>query len=325
MELQKLLDYSPNDKLVTWAEMYGLISPIHFDWKPWLPVGFLTILASASGEGKSALALRIGGTFIKNLPWPDKIPYKRDPGLVLWCEAESAQALNLSRAKDWGYPMDRLITPFNEPFIDLCLEDSDHQKIILEKAAHPDIRLIVVDSLSGSNRKRESTDEIKSIAMWLAQMARDTNKPVLVTHHLRKQGMGDGDTITLDRVRGSSTIVQFARVIWALDAPDPRTPEVKRLSVIKNNLARFPQPIGMVIDDAGVTFTDAPSKPRDETQLDRACDLLQALLADGPQKTTMIQSECTNAGISWRTVCDAKKKLSIRADKESDGWYWGLP
>lgn len=103
-----------------------------------------------------------------------------------------------------------------------------------------DVCLGVVDSLWGTSQGNDRDAEIGLTTKWLAQQARDTGKPILLSHHLRKRGMFDLDEITLDRVRGSSTIVQTARLVWALDAPHPDAPERKRLSVIKPNLAAFP-------------------------------------------------------------------------------------
>ena len=52
------------------------------------------------------------------------------------------------------------------------------------------------------------------------RLARDTGKPVLCTHHLRKKGLQDGEAVTLDRLRGSSATVQTARLVWAEEAAE---------------------------------------------------------------------------------------------------------
>jgi hypothetical protein len=76
--------------------------------------------------------------------------------------------------------------------------------------------------------------------------------------------------------------VQAARVVWALDEPDPYQPEVKRICEIKNNLAVFPEPLGMWINNEGVFFRDAPEKPEAESQADKAADIILALLQGEP-------------------------------------------
>ncbi len=99
---------------------------------------------------------------------------------------------------------------------------------------------------------------------------------------------------------------------------------IKRLSVIKSNLARFPERIGLTIDDQGVKFGIAPEPPRVETVTDKAADLLMALLSDEPMRATVIEDEFKQAGISWKTANIAKKKLGISAIRKADGWYWSL-
>jgi putative DNA primase/helicase len=316
---------APESLLTTWQDMEGLIGPISFDWKPWLPVGLLTILASEAGIGKSALALRIAGSYILGLPWPDNTPFSGELGAVLWCESEAAQAVNLDRAKTWGYPIEKFYNPLSDPFGDVNLDEAEHKEAIINKAGLPEVRFIVVDSLSGTNSRKESATEIKGITEWLARLARDIQKPLLLTHHLRKKGIIDTDEITLDRIRGSSAIVQAARVIWTLDIPDISWKDNKRLQVVKNNLARFPSPVGMMISESGVEFGDAPEAPKDETLTDKAADLLLALLNKEPVRAVDIKDETEQAGISWRTVNNAKKKLNIVAVKKGDSWYWSLP
>ena len=108
--------------------------------------------------------------------------------------------------------------------LERSFRDIEHQQALLEAAFRDDIRLIVVDSLRGAHRGRENDSDLISLVGWLAAMARDTGKPVLLTHHLRKRSQGEGEEVTLDRIRGTSAILQPARVVWALDRPDPTDP-----------------------------------------------------------------------------------------------------
>ncbi|MCE5209882.1 MAG: AAA family ATPase [Chloroflexi bacterium] len=315
---------NPSKKITTWADIENQIGPITFDWKPWLPAGLLSIVASDAGIGKSALALRLAGCYTDNLPWPDGTSYLPTGGTVLWCEAEAAQAVNFNRAKKWNLSLNRIITPFTDGLLDVNLDNKIHMAIVTEKAMLPGVRFIVVDSLSGSNNRKEKDSEIKQVTEFLARLARDSEKPILLTHHLRKRGLMDGDTVNLDQVRGSSAIVQAARVVWALDKPNRNSSKI-RLSMIKNNLTRFADPIGLEITEDGVTFGDAPSEPKDETVTDRAADLLIALLSRGPLPQSEIEQEFKGAGISNATMYRAKNKLHIVSKREGTRWLWGLP
>jgi len=312
----------------TWADMDSLLAPVAFDWQSWLAPGFLHMLVAASGEGKSNLVLRIAATYMRGWPWPDGTPYTGETGRVLWCEAEAAQAMNVERAKAWGLPTEDILSPMSNPLDDVNLFDAEHLASITAIAHRDDVRLIVVDSLSAACGGREKAEEQMPVVLWLAALARNTGKPVMVLHHLRKRGMFDsGAGVGLDRVRGSTVIVQLARLVWAIDTPDPNSAEHKRLSVIKSNLAKYPDALGLRIDENGLTFDDAPTTPKPETQIDKAMELLLALLQYRAVPTGELEEEAKGAGISWDTMKRAKEKLGIiaRRDGKAGKWYWALP
>ncbi|HUW14576.1 MAG TPA: AAA family ATPase [Anaerolineae bacterium] len=310
----------------TWAHLDQHLPSIEWEWQGWLPRGLLTLIVGAPGEGKSALALALAGCVIQGACWPDGVAID-EPGLVVWCETESAQAVNLNRARSWGLPLDRILMPRAERLLDTIQLDTAAGWEALETVCHrPGVRLVVVDSLSGAHRGDENSAELRNLLTSLANLAQGTGLALLVVHHLRKKGLFDSGKIDLDRVRGSSVIVQWARVVLAIDRPNPEhEPDSVRLSQIKNNLARYPQPLGFEISEIGVGFGEAPEPPRIETQLDKSCDLLLALLADGPLPANDLFEEGEGAGLSKITLKRAKKKLGIVALRQDNRWLWSLP
>lgn len=312
----------------TWADLEQVIAPISWAWPGWLPNGLLTMVAADSGTGKSALCLRLAACFIRGEPWPDGTPYDGDTGRVLWCEAEAAQAVNLERAKEWGLPMNAFQSPLANPLDDLHLDDPAHRDAMAAWAHQPDIKFVVLDSFSGSHSYDETSSEARELVKWLAELCRNSGKPIALIHHLRKRGTFDtGEEVTLDRVRGGSALVQTARVVWALDIPNPTDKEHKRLSVIKNNLARFSESIGLRIASTGVAFGNAPAIPHKETLQDRAEDLLLAILnqGNGRRLASEIIEELEQAGISKHAGYRAKDTLNLVSFKDGSRWYWALP
>jgi putative DNA primase/helicase len=316
-----------NGKIIlsTFADMVNLIGSITWSWDKWLPCGVLTILAGEPGSGKSSLALRVAACFLRGDPWPDGTPFTGDPGAVIWCEAEAGQAMNLQRAKAWRLPLDQLYTAAINPLEDFSLTNETQLSALRKRAELQEVKLIVVDSLSGADSRAEKSSEDASSVKWLAELARDLSKPILLTHHLRKRGMFDGDSVDIDRLRGSSAIVQTARLVWALDTPDPQAKAWKRLQVVKSNLAAFPEPLGLTVDANGIHFGLAPSQPKPESALDRAIDLLRALLQNEPKAADEIYTEFDGAGISEATMKRAKEKLGIVSRKDKTGWTWAMP
>lgn len=328
-ELQNLHDWkaaaAEHYVVRTWSDMSEVLGPITWAWQDWLPNGMLTILAGETGMGKSILALRIAACFLQSDPWPDKKAFAGETGAVLWCEAESAQALNLERAHKWELPMDKIYTPLDDPLEDIKLDNPDHWSAICAKAMLPEVKLIVVDSLRGANAQDENSSETMTVVQRLAALARDTGKPIMLLHHLRKKNLFDGEGVGLERLRGSSAIVQTARLVWALDRPDPQALNWDRLQQIKNNMAKFPEPIGLTIEDGVIKFGLSPEAPKVETIADKAVDLLMALLADEPMEASKIEDEFKQVGISWRSATRAKEKLGISSIRKNGIWIWSLP
>ncbi len=308
-----------------WSKIGDILGPIAWDWPGYLPRGFVTMLVAEVGAGKSALALRVAGSYLRGDQWPDGTAFAGDLGYALWLECEGAQAMNLSRARAWGLPIDKILTAGKDPLADVQL-DTPHGQDLVVNATNPRVRLIILDSLRASHTGDENSSESISILKFLSELARDKKIPVLVCHHLRKKGLQDtGDGISLDRVRGSSALLQLARIVWALDCPDPARPQRRRLSVIKSNLGKFPPPIGFEISDSGITFADAPHAPKTETLTDRAGDLLLSLLAHGPKRATELQAEIEQSGLSWKMAQRAKSERGILSVRKDGVWLWSLP
>jgi hypothetical protein len=307
-----------------WADLEGILGPVEWDWPGWIAKGFQTMVTSYAGEGKSNLILHIAKTYLTGCPWPDGIEFTGDPGKVLWCETESAQALNYARAIEWGLPVESILTPLADPLEDVSLDDTDHQAAILRVGQHPEVKAIIVDSLSGGTIKEaKSSNEMGRVGKFLAGIAKYTAKPVIVTHHLNKPNRNfKQDRITLDRVRDSSAIVQYARLVWAIDAPDAELAHQKRLYIIKSNLGEFPQPLGFVVTATGLVFGDAPQQPKRQTELERARQWLLEILQDGPVLAKEVYELAAAENIAKSTLERAKKDKNVVSTKEAGIWHW---
>jgi hypothetical protein len=311
----------------SWADIQESLASIVWEWPRWLARGIVHILVGQTGKGKSSVALAIASRYLTGDPWPDSTPFTSQIGKILWLEGEAAQALNLQRMRLWSLTPAHIICPFPDPMQDVNLDNPQHQQAIAATAALDEIAVIVVDSLSGcmGARRDENSTEMLNVVKWLAKLARDLQKPVILLHHLRKRGQLDSDDrISIDRVRGSSAILQAARLVWALDSPTERDPEALRLSVIKSNLERFPAPIGLHLNENGVVFsTEVAGKPDARSQGDRIKEFLRTLVENGPVKATRCLEECEQAGFEKRWVEDVKRGMGIKSFKLHNVWHWG--
>ena len=308
----------------TWEQLSSVLPKIEWLWNDWIPRGFLTEIVGAVEIGKSAFALKLAGVTLSGGSWPDG-QLTESRGKVVWLDTESTQGINMERAKNFGLPMNEIIFPQigGDIFSDILLTEPEGWMALEIACREPDVQLIVIDSLGGGMIE-ENKPVVKVAMKKLSRLAAELNIAMVVIHHPRKLGFGEYDVITLDRVRGHSSIVQFARSILALERPDPNL-EAVRVKQIKNNLTKKPDDLGFEWADNLLAFRDAPQEPKVETMKDQAINLLQLLLKDGPVAATEIYTEAEEAGMSKNTMRAAKKALGIAARQSAGRWHWALP
>jgi len=312
----------------TWKDLESKIGPnVQWDWKGWLPRGFVVIVAGESGIGKSSFVLRLAASYLSGENWPDGTPYQGDIGNVIWCESESSQSLNFQRAVNWRIPLERIHSPLDDPLDGFSLGNREHFKSLLSAIGQYKARLVVIDSLRGSHNGDENDSKIYHVLKSLSALARDHSIVIIVVHHIKKKSLADGNEFTLDRVRGSTAIVQAARVVIGLDKPNPFS-EVLRLSVLKSNVAPKPESIGFRITENGFQFTESPQRPEKATQLDKAQTFLLEVLRTGPMEEQTLMERAESIGLKKRTLDKAKSLLAIKSSRVGgrDGsWHWSLP
>ncbi len=326
-DLAALYEVKERRAVTTLADLAGLLPKTRWLWEGWLPRGYLTLLVGATGVGKSWLTLGLAASILDGRAWPDGSPSPRT-SQVVWADTEASQALLLERALGWGLPVEDMLLPTvgDDPLSDIRLDDAAGWGELLRLVDQERPLLVVVDSLSGGHKGDENSSEMRNLLHDLAALARNYNVAVLATHHLRKANPMEAlDTVTLDRIRGSTAIPQFARLIMAVDRPDAvYAPERVRLQVIKSNLARFPEPLGFEIEDGQIVFGNVPAQHKPESQVKRAEQLVLDLLEGGPVPVKTIYNKADVEGISARTVRRAKSKLPVVSIKRASDWVWAL-
>ena len=138
-----------------------------------------------------------------------------------------------------------------------------HPGVLAGRLQRGVVRMAILDSLSGVHVRRQADAEMLPLIKCLAELARDSGKPILLTHHPRKRTILDlDDALTLDTVRDSGAITPTALAVWVADMPDrDNRPETwaERDQVQSRGK---PEPLGFAIGDAHVTFGEAPEMPK---------------------------------------------------------------
>ena len=156
--------------------------------------------------------------------------------------------------------------------------------------------------------------------------AREFEVGLLLIHHLRKRGalaaLGASGLVSPDDFRGSSHIMAMARSVLALsvvqDGPEPDRNGPRRLEVVKTNLCRYPEALGIAFEERGqagsavpwIKYGEAPKAYDEPTRTDECAEWLVELLAEAgqPLKPKQVVALAREAGFTRGVVFRAREE-----------------
>lgn len=234
---------APGIDLMQWtAERYaGEARPIAWLCRGTIPLGVAALIAAMGGLGKSYLALDLAlqiAAGVAGLEQPRKILGGRiavegTAAVVTAEDSFDAVHRRLNRidptARRLRHPKRLIVLPLPDaggprpliasngkalartPFF----EDLKRQLMQL-----PDLRLVVIDPLQAFVLADVNADPAAAQFLWsaMAELATVTGATILLTHHMRKDGMlsiADGDDAR-EAIRGTTALVDGARLAYAL-------------------------------------------------------------------------------------------------------------
>jgi len=298
------------------------LRPIEWLWSDWIPRGMITLLGAVPGAGKSYLALDLVWRVLEGDRFPDDTPVPMQDARVIYVDAELVPQLINERTQAWDMDTKRLflMVPKVGEMVDFSQLEWRERLIDMAYELRPE--LVIVDSLSSISSKGENNiEDVREILGFLNALAVDYNCALMLIHHLRKRGaMALTDELCIDDFRGSSHIIAMSRSVLGLSViqtgtePDRNGP--RKLEIIKTNLARYPEPIGiefLPLEPTGVLlrYGDAPQEYREPTKAERCADWLLQFLTEAkePVKPKEIIEQADEAGFSRTLVYSARRSL----------------
>ncbi len=205
---------------------------------------------------------------------------------MIYIDGENIPQVHNERAVAWGLPREKLymLLPDEEEML-IDLNTHEDQEILAQMVYRLEPSLVIVDSLGAVMGTGENAvEDVRELLGFLSGLAQHHGAGVLLIHHLRKSTGGQlplFDTVDPDQIRGSGHITAMARVAWGLTTvqtgarPDPNGP--RKLQVIKSNLARHPDPLGITLEPLPggehvrvVYDQEAPEAYKEPTERDAA-------------------------------------------------------
>lgn len=322
------------------AEIAPELPPIEFLWPGWIPRGMISMLGAIPGAGKSFVALDLCRRIIAGMPFPDGAEQQTPADTCIYVDAELVPQIAYERASNWQMDMSKLfmMLPHTDDAIDFSRDQYRAELHNMAECLKP--ALIVIDSLSSISSKGENNvEDVRQILSFINALASRHRCAVLLIHHLRKRNpLAMMDLVTIDDFRGSSHIMAMSRSVLALSViqtgPDPDRNGPRRLEIVKTNLNRYPEAIGvnfLPLHPKGVLleYADPPSKWREPTELDKCLQWLIETLAAGPMSPEDIVEDGKLQGHSRVTIYRARDKAGSRIinteGRKSPGNQWKLP
>jgi len=307
---------------------------IEWLWKPYIPLGKLTMLEGDPGVGKSwiLLALATAVSLGKGLPKVETVPQ----GIVLMASAEDGKADTIRpRLNDMGADTTKIVI-IDDPDAKFTLDDAGCD--MLEQFINQVKPLVVIldpmVAFINADVDISQANQMRHITKKLANIAEKYHIAIIALRHLTK----GGSSKPIYRGLGSIDITAAARsVLMAGEDPETGT---RGIMHIKSNLAPKGDAIGYELTDKfywsngdcdltveRILATDSGGMPKDKAKV-----FLDELLKDGALAEKQIKEEAETQDISPRTLKRVKKELGIhsfnrpvKGQRGAGAWYWELP
>jgi putative DNA primase/helicase len=332
------------------------IRPVRFLWRPWLPLGTVTILAGAPGQGKSQLTAYMAAATSQASFQPSDVDV---PGSVVVLTAEDdaadtvvprllAAGADLSRVE---FIVMRRTMPRGLTADGLIKLPGDVDTLI-DRLEAGDVRLVVFDPVASFVGRDHSTyvnQDVRDVLDPVVAVAAHYDVAVVLILHLNKSESKTWAT----KIGESHAFQAVARTVLAL-APDPDDEDGedgvdKILAATKLNLMRRGRGSALKlrvvpatvydddrqpIDTSTIEITGTSSVAADDLLADQSergarrdvLDFLLEALADGPVESGDLKAAAKTAGVAWRTVQRYYREVckSAKPAKSRGPWVYEL-
>ena len=304
--------------------------PVQWLWRPYIPIGKVTLLQGDPNDGKSTMMMNIVAELSKGGAMPDGTALGRPQKIIYQCSEDDAEDTIKPRLEACGADCRNVAFIDEEVYSGLTIDDERLRQAI--EQFHP--RLVVIDPLqayvendsdlmSASKARRL----MKRTGIWAAMY----DCAIVVIGHLNKSG-GQKD---LYRGLGSIDLVASARSVLQVERrEDDRAVRIVhhvKSSAVPNgpdfSFEIRPETgfrwLEMAEPDRNTQEEPVADLPRNKHEL--AAILIARALENGPVESIEIRRLMAEYRIGDKTMNDAKTALGIKPYRKMRRWYWAMP
>ncbi len=307
-----------------------------FLWKPYIPLGKVTLIEGDPGLGKSWLTMYIASCVSTGDPLPGQDKTLHGPVLLLSAEDDPNITMRPRLDALAGDPSQVFIATKHFTF-----DEAGLKRLRFAVRKHRP-KVVIIDPIVayiGSDVDLHRANETRQLFTKLSETAEKYDCAIVVVRHLRKAGGDNAAHLGL----GSIDIIAAVRstLLIGKDYEDPtRRCLIHHKANISEHgktliyrIVKSPERPGARFEwvgeaDYGIDAYMAQrgrdrGPPDDKRQM--AAALLTKLLETGPRPAAEIEELAEAANISGSTLKRAKKELAIKSKKKGDTWIWRMP
>jgi hypothetical protein len=306
-------------------------------WPGWVARGVLTLIDGDPGMGKSTLAVDLAARVSRGRGGPGAPDTGKPQGVLLLSAEDDPGRVIRPRLDAAGADNDRV-------FVLECLPGQPDRPVMLPQDAgvlqdiiqKQQVGLVIVDPLMaflGRGVNVQSDQDVRRALHRLKRVAEQTQAALVIVRHLNKSS----HMAALYRGGGSIGIVGACRVALVV-GKDPADDQRRVLATNKNNLVAKPPSWGFRLEERGsvaVVVWDgqcdwsaeevlgkmSEEQAEELSRVQECAEAVRGCLGNGRMLTRDLETMCGALGFSVTTIKRARKKLGVRASKNSFGGW----
>lgn len=283
---------------------------VTFLWRPYVPIGGLTILIGDGGYGKSTLVASIAADLSTGRALPGQ--EARPPQKVLMFGTEDGVDTIIKKKMREFNADEGNILVYEEPFY---LTEATISRIRATVIAY-NATCVFLDpfvSYAGGDVDFNRSNEVRSVTRLLDSIAKDTGTAILIVHHVRKQSGGKDQHKAL----GTADFINGFRSALLVDQTKRGQfymKHVKHNWTGKGPALAYSWDEGKFNWEGEFNWEDNKDDSRVEVSITprgRAETFLHDLLKNGPVPAADILELAHKAGLAERTLNRAKLAIAV--------------
>lgn len=303
--------------------------PVQWIWKPYIPIGKVTLLQGDPNDGKSTMMMSIVAELSKGGAMPDGTAVGRPQRIIYQCSEDDAGDTIKPRLESCGADCRNIAFINEEIYSGLTIDDERLREAII--TFNP--RLVVIDPIQAyveNDSDLMSASKARRLMKRTGIWASMYECAIVVIGHMNKSG----GQKNLYRGLGSIDLVASARSVLQVERLK-EDEAVRCVHHIKSSAApkgpdfsfEIRPEIGFRWLEVGKTeqhdkADSVKELPKNKHEL--AAILITKALENGPVESTEIRDLMSEYRIGEKTMNDVKVALGIKPYRKMRKWYWQM-